>query len=290
MARVVKKFQTEEEYQDWVDGPWMRTPYTCLVTSTGNVHYNDGDDNDLSITIVIKKTGWMKLGSAKMMDHIDEIYRNGEIVSWNDNTYLSDGKGSSHFYRHDKGYCYKDDYKDTPSQSDTKERGGYVPDDFFNMSDRRGINLLFMPRRFAQTHHCGPLSKMYGCRYTKRFLYVRKDDVIKIVFNTDRHIISRRNNSYYPIFYGNSKQPNMTEIHKFAREIIIGDGFRGEIGRGLILTHCNKLFIGKNITKINLDNIRWGRYYRFRMYARKKTEIRKFPSHDAKIINIDDYL
>lgn len=54
MARTLKRFETEQEYEDWVNSPQVRTPYTCLVSETGAVHYDEGSDDDYSVTFVMR--------------------------------------------------------------------------------------------------------------------------------------------------------------------------------------------------------------------------------------------
>ena len=74
MARVMKKFETEAEYQEWVNGPMMMTPYTCFVRQTGNVHYEEGRDDDYSITYVVRKDGWCEILPVKAkVKNISEI-------------------------------------------------------------------------------------------------------------------------------------------------------------------------------------------------------------------------
>ena len=54
MARVMKVFETEDDFEDWVNSPNVRTPYTCKVRQTGAVHYFDGDNDDYSVTFIMR--------------------------------------------------------------------------------------------------------------------------------------------------------------------------------------------------------------------------------------------
>ena len=158
MARVVKKFNTEAEYEEWVNGPWMRTPYTCLVKETGAVHYFEGDDDDCTVKIVVKKTGWMQMfsyGAAPKFFSTPEqlVPRSTDI----------------------RKICLNETivYDNEHLIGDEIISGRYV-------SGKRGAN--------PHTTHNG-LKKLSSRGYTlcgRRYIYAEEGDVITIYFQGDK--------------------------------------------------------------------------------------------------------
>lgn len=286
----MKTFDTEEEYQAWVDSPYMRTPYTCVVKSTGKVHYLDEKDDDLSITLVIKKSGWMKVGTRKMMKHISAITINGDLVDFNE---MGGDNDSSYYYRNDYDYYLKakDDYLYC-AQVYSLDQGGYST---YDWKPDSGICLNYLPRRFAM-YHPGPIicNKKPGKFDTRRFLHVLAGDIVKIyckssyVYSSDGFGLFMRG-----ILEGTDDQPSFGNFTKFAKEIIIGDGFMGELGASLMTDYTKKVFVGKNINAV-LTGRHWQRGCQFadnhtkcRMYVRKKTYIEDGYDHErGKIIKI----
>ena len=67
--RTLKRFETEAQFEAWKNSPQMRTPYTCLVTETGAVHYDEGSDDDYSVTFVVRddaENDWHKFVGINM--------------------------------------------------------------------------------------------------------------------------------------------------------------------------------------------------------------------------------
>lgn len=280
MARVMKKFEDENEYQAWVNSPYKRTPYTCVVKSTGKVYYDDGDDNDLSITLVIKKSGWMRLGSRRILSIISAITINGMEIDFDE---LGGDLDSSYYYRKDKDYYLKaaGDFL-YPPQVYSKSQGGFIPPDWIP-NDSKLLN--YCPRRFAMFNPGPSISNKTPIFDNKRFLQVRTGDIVKIFCKND-YFVTHDGFDYeqLPIFWGDDRQPRFGgDITRFSKEIIIGDGFTGVVDEGLLFTYTKKVYIGKNISKVftGVSNCRFaGHHSHCKMYVRKNTNV--YEMHDKK--------
>lgn len=277
----MKTFETENEYQEWVNSPYKRTPYTCVVKSTGKVYYDDGDDNDLSITLVIRKSGWMKIGSRGIMGNISAITINGREVDLD--TELGMGNESSYYYRNDKDYYLKaeDDFLYSPLVNET-DRGGHVPPTW---EPDTNTLLNYKPRRFAKMKH-----RWVFYKDTRRFLKVMTGDIVKIYCKRGNYKLHAfpLGDAKYDIFQDSTNAPYFgKEITKFAKEIIIGDGFTGSFGRNLRLDYTKKVFIGKNITFISPGDAKFSdNHKKCRMYVRKTTTVPPVVYPNSKIIKI----
>lgn len=272
MARTLKKFETEAQFEAWKNSPQMRTPYTCLVTDTGAVHYDEGSDDDYSITAVIKKTCWVKLGTpALVMKAIDSVYLNGVEVNIDE---LPGGESSSYYYRHESDrknpsfkYEDKEDFEYDAGVSGDDEiqtRGGV----YMTGPDEKIMN--YLPRRFAKGH-------INHSKYEfKKFLYVKKGDTLKIVFNSG--YIELLEGYRYKLFgsYNDDDfmHPKLFSLHRISKEIVIGDGFTEINGRLLRLYKCPKVYFGKKIKKIyDFDGTILGHYGKRKTFIRKNTQI-----------------
>lgn len=264
----MKKFEDENEYQEWVNSPYKRTPYTCVVKSTGKVYYDDGDDNDLSITLVIKKSGWMKIGSRGIMENVSAITINGREVDLD--TELGKGYESSYYYRNDKDYYLKaeDDFLWSPLVNET-DRGGNVPPTW---EPDKGAVLNYAPRKFGRMNYSSG-----SHRESRRFLKVMAGDIVKIYckHNYYKILASPRGYDEYYIFDHTPSTPYFgKEITKFAKEIIIGDGFTGRFVDKLFLDYTKKVFIGKNMTYIYPYDAKFSdNHNKCKMYVRKTTKV-----------------
>ena len=268
MARTLKNFNTEEEYEEWVNSPYMRTPYTCLVKETGNVHYFDGDDDDYSITVTIKKTGWIRLGTTRMEKYIKTIYRNGEQFSPDS---LHSSYASSFYYRKEKkpfglfNYYEKDDfyYHAVLSEDNSILRGGR----WYN-----GNILQYSPRRFAR-------GWMYKTRIYEelrpRFMYVKKGDVVKIVFYSEDAVIMEWHKNIFGQRTHNDQKasPKLFSLDAWANEIVIGDGFTEINGDLLHTSKIKRVYFGKNAKKIYNPINLFGNYYKKKVFLRRGSEI-----------------
>lgn len=227
MARTLKNFNTEEEYEEWVNSPYMRTPYTCLVKETGNVHYFDGDDDDYSITLIYKfddndthlvrfiganlapriqpdtnmeyqhKVGFHETKHGRVNEKIKTgvtVYKNGEALDGNDlfGTF-TDGHNDS------KHSIYK------------TRRNGY--DHFIDNKKTRGDR--------------GNIRK---------FMYVKNGDIIKIVFS---NLDKLPQGGFYNISY--------------VDEIIIGDGIKKVGNLCFKRIGAKKIYIGKNVEELGIN-------------------------------------
>ena len=274
--RTLKRFETEAQFEAWKNSPQMRTPYACLVTETGAVHYDEGSDDDYSITITIKKDGWLKIGTPKLVEkYIEEIWLNGVLISPNNNEILAHGYDSSFYYdykhRKNKNPNLEDFVYESQVNDSAEERGGI----YYNYYVNDGAVLNYKPRKFGRLPEC-LASKV------KNFLCVKKDDIVKIVF-TD--VVSRpafsRNTTY--LFEHRESLPGLYSLGKMAKEVVIGNGFRGIIGSGLKLKGVKKVFVGKNVEEIDVtDN--WGKYIKHRMFVHKDTNVVGENSVMGKII------
>lgn len=160
MARTLKNFNTEEEYEEWVNSPYMRTPYTCLVKETGNVHYFDGDDeDDLTVTIVAKHDGFLELCSASIAPKIDyenNIWDSSEIyrIVLNDEVIFDEYEDYVDRRLIGRGWKYYEDY-------------GYI-------ECQRNVGGASL---YEHNHN-----ENY---YARKYIYANKDDVIKLYFRND---------------------------------------------------------------------------------------------------------
>lgn len=264
MARVLKSFNTEQEYEEWANGPDMRTPYTCLVKENGNVHYFDGDDNDFSITLVARKTGWCKLFIPSMsMENTDvRVFLNGEEIFNDDERLTIHG----HYYSEkiiEKTHVEDYEYFSTVLYNH-KERG----------LKHMGVSSHGKDIVGPERHYLG----RYKCRKEKRFIFLNKDDIVKLVysqpyqysFDADGWGVNFISNY---ILSKNCFVLSKTITWAWAKEIIIGDGFR-DIS-GFKNFKIKKLFLGKNVNPDTVDStqIRLKDEVRrpSRIYCRKKT-------------------
>ena len=129
--RTLKKFNTEAEFNTWKNSPDVRTPYTCLVQDTGNVYYDEGSDDDYSITLVADEDGVVRIcgsniaprytkdntqyvgirrdGKRTYYEHI-EVYKNGVLLTPEElrGTYYLNKNGknvrTNPYDRHNKGH------------------------------------------------------------------------------------------------------------------------------------------------------------------------------------------
>lgn len=295
--RVMKIFDTEAEYEAWVNGPYMRTPYVCRVRETGKTHYFDGDDNDYSVTLVARKTGWFRLFLPSWEEHIT-IYLNGvEIDPNNSNRFTKGG----HYYSKERIQESIDegtpvsDFEYPPSLQvgdNVKDRGMWSGcRDFHVISDYNDelINKQYNgPEKLRLGHH--------GAK-TRKFMFVNKDDVIKIIFDgiNLRHVdLDQYGDNGCTI---KALQINDNFFHrgtiswKWAKEIIIGDGF-SDISAFRTLK-VRKVFLGKNVDtstpRIYPKDYR-KKGSRSRIYCRKKSYGGEFTnfndSNSAKVITI----
>ena len=276
MARVMKSFNTEAEFEEWVNSPDMRTPYTCSIKENGNVHFFDGDDYDYSITITIRKTGWIRLGSTMLTKYIKCVYRNGEQLDINS---MPSNCDSSFYYRKEKkpygsfDYYEKNDfmYHAVLSEPNAESRGGVW---------HNGNLVQFYPRRFGQMWKYD--SNKYWDRTNDidilpRFMYVKKDDVVKIVFYSEKAIINEYPNK--KIFGerkfkdAESNSPKLFSFNKWAKEMVIGDGFHEINGELLRSSSIKKVYFGKNVQKIYNPVNLFGNYYKKTAFVRSKAQI-----------------
>ena len=256
--RVMKIFDTEAEYEAWVNGPYMRTPYVCRVRETGKTHYFDGDDNDYSVTLVARKTGWFRLFLPSWEEHIT-IYLNGvEIDPNNSNRFTKGG----HYYSKERIQESIDegapvsDFEYPPSLQvgdNVKDRGMW--------SRQIGVNgtvcylhvNIDYNDELIDKHGNGPEKLRLGHHgaKTRKFMFVNKDDVIKIVFDgiTLRHVdLDQYGDNGCTI---KALQINDNFFHsgaiswKWAKEIVIGDGFSNI--SAFRASKARKVFLGKNV-------------------------------------------
>ena len=222
MARTLKRFETEAEFEEWVNSPDMRTPYTCLVTQTGAVHYDEGSDDDYSVTLVSDVNGWVRFCGANCAPQSKKKLINGALRTVQ--TYSG---------REDRGFWNGKEVWVT-----VYKNGVEVPFENMRGTYYEGSN----GRRYYLTKKCRDVRKnsrgyrkYYGHhgngRY-KRYIEVKKGDVIKLVFDQ----------SY--IYKG-----GFSDI-SFAKEIIIGDGIT-LVGDCAFLSknfkEGTKIYIGKNV-------------------------------------------
>lgn len=242
MARVMKSFNTEAEFEEWANSPQMRTPYTCFVRNTGNVHYFDGDDDDYSITLVSAIDGWVRLYTSRIApqvygSHVDSTYHNGEGILYN-------------------RFGIKV-YKNGEEVDIVNEMAG-------NLGDKNGLP---GPRNNSYR-----LDKSKRCGWCRRYLFVKKDDVIKITF--DKDLLDLDGDVNLP------NQPRLAIPHHslhditFAKEIVVGDGFEWIRPFSLYL-HNNKakIYIGKNIKRISSYGIKEGSKLIFNATNKKNINI-----------------
>ena len=221
MARVLKRFNTEQEYEEWANGPDMRTPYTCLVEETGKVHFFSGDENDYSVTIIAKDDGVVKLCSRSIAPQFDShnnflneglinrITLNGEIIFDKDTNIAND-------YERLFGTYYMDD----PIYGALGTNAGY--NDYHND--------IIHPNR---THS---FVSSTDCEYARNHIFLRKNDIVKLFLSTD-------------------------DIPKYAfhncgnnvKEYIIGDGIRKirYMAFGNRTNVDTTIFVGKNVCQLN---------------------------------------
>lgn len=272
MARVLKKFQTESEYQAWVNGPDMRTPYTCMVTETGNIHYSEGSDDDYSITATIKMTGWITIATRGMMRYIDKIYKNGVEMNFRDKdseypdltfagrqTYYYRKKlGDTHYYKLQDYILPYAFYAHSGCNLETLVDRGVTFEGGGNIfSTRFGATKIARNTDFDTNGHRMEI---------RRFLFVEKGDTVKIVFNSHdskRHVCLLGNGYYH------SEIPQIGFFNKYASEVIIGDGFKSVDLNIIKMSNCKKIFLGKNIRKCTFVNYPRG-YYKHRIFANSK--------------------
>lgn len=257
MARVLKRFNTEQEYENWKNSPDVRTPYTCYVRENGNVHYFDGDDNDFSITAVIKMTGWITVATRGMMPYIDKIYKNGVEMDFTyssgeeeDNPEFTFAGRQTYYYRKwygDTQYYLLDDYVipyafyaqngcDLATLVDrgvTEEGGGHI-----------------YKTRFGKTKYAGrtDFDARGKSMDIRRFLFVEKGDVVKIVFN-GHNLRYRPRQCLLGTGSYHSEVPKIGFLNKYASEVIIGDGFKSVDFAVIKMSKCKKIFLGKNVNK-----------------------------------------
>lgn len=79
--KVIKKFDTEEEFEEWLNSPNKRTPYTCFVKSSGKVYFEERNLNDYSVTLIVRDDGWVRLFGGVSAPWVNE---HGEIYAYSD--------------------------------------------------------------------------------------------------------------------------------------------------------------------------------------------------------------
>ena len=302
MARVMKSFDTEEEYQAWVDGPYMRTPYTCFVRNTGAVHYEDGKDDDYSITLVARKTEWVRLFLPIWgFEYTDvQVFLNGEKLEMDDERMTR----AEHRYskitleeKFDEGVILNDieEVNNKFNKSTIISRGVHTPDEFDGYkyhwfgyhvdsdSDAESIEYTYGPER----HHLGT----YGSkRYYKRFIFVHKDDVVKLVWSNDiQGYFNINQYSTEPVrvlsTVNNCKTGGGTMGWSWAKEIVIGDGIKKL--QGFYPRHVRKLYFGKNSELYTMggllihDNRNNKKKTKSRVFCRKETYFGEFDEYEG---------
>jgi hypothetical protein len=204
---------------------------------------------------------------------------------------------SSYYYRNDKDYYLKaeDDYLYCP-QVYSPNRGGWSTPEWTPGS---GKVLNYYPRRFAKFNPGPFVTEREGIHGIKRFLHVLVGDIVKIYCKWTYVISSDGFDHFeYGIFEGYYEQPSFGNFTRFAKEIIIGDGFRGQFGAGLKVDYTKKVFVGKNIEKVWTHPQSVGRRWqsgchfaqnhsKCRMYIRKETTFEdRYDHNKGKIIRI----
>ena len=306
MARVMKSFDTEEEYQAWVDGPYMRTPYTCFVRNTGAVHYEDGKDDDYSITLVARKTGWFRLflpsWSYEWTDM--QVYLNGELVNYED-CFTNAG----HYYSKErikelveKGEEVDDhSYRSTMKKVDDVLDRGASEKIFIDNGQGWGYNwpMHIDSESGPTTKIWGPEKHMLGLNYEngkkhRKFIFVHKGDVVKMVFGSvnqyDIETDQYDNNTVQMNILqapANSFTRSSVISWDWAKEIVIGDGFRNI--SAFRPNKARKIFFGKNvdystttIEHIGIKDARYGKKNRSRVFCRKDT-------YNGDLDELDEY-
>ena len=250
MARVIKSFETEEEYQEWVNSPYMRTPYTCLVKETGQTHYFDGDDNDYSITVVVGKTGWICPFTqvAYRRNYDIHFYINGELLDEETDNRIVDGytwRGryySNKFRDADDDFRYKCDVI-----GEENDEAWYRGAEYRNKQVHEGCPDYFYPHKLGRS-----------IRFTlKKYIYCQKDDVLKIEINIHRIPIERFWGYEYREF---TESVSMRGLFHNAKEVIFGDGWtkfsyylNDNNDTGKPYKSVRKVFFGKNMRRIYVN-------------------------------------
>ena len=236
--KVMKRFQTEEEFEAWKNSPQYMTPYTVAITSTGAVHMYDGDDDDYSITFVARRHGWVRLWSPSIykigvdgLGFNPKVYVNGIEVLPDDNRW----EGRYHyraFIKKDSDYNpIIDDYGVEYGFEHIVKHVDNYDNDYGILQDRRHV---FLNKRHSP----------------KRYLFLSQGDICKITVDRPTILLYKiggedsGNNVLLPpqkrhIF-------NIVDVLKYAeysKEIILGDGW----DKIPVMTRVRKLFCGKNI-------------------------------------------
>jgi hypothetical protein len=301
--KVMKRFQTEEEFEAWKNSPQYMTPYTVAITSTGAVHMYDGDDDDYSITAVIKMTGWITIATRGMMKYIDKIYKNGEekkvyeydeelgeFVYENSPDFTYAGR-QTYYYRKKLGttqYYKLDDYIIPYALYAHHGCTNEVLVDSGVAFEGSGFNYR---KRFAKTRWASDIDfNTYGDRYGayRRFLYVEKGDIVKIVFKRENLMYKPHLSHLYILGEGKyyDEVPKIGFFNKYASEVKIGDGFKSVDANVIKLQRCKKIFLGKNIEKFYFSEYSaTGGYYKKRIFARENVSFINNPT-SSKIIRI----
>lgn len=301
--KVMKRFQTEEEFEAWKNSPQYMTPYTVAITSTGAVHMSEGDDDDYSITAVIKMTGWITIATRGMMKYIDKIYKNGEEKRFyeydeelgdfvfEESPDLTYAGRQTYYYRKKLGttqYYKLDDYIIPYGLYSHNGCTNEVLVDSGVADEGDGFNHR---KRFAKTRWASNIDfDTYGdCQFAyRRFLYVERGDIVKIVFNRQKLMNRPRVNILNILGEGEyyDEVPKIGFLNKYASEVKIGDGFKSVDANVIKMQKCKKIFLGKNIEKFYFseDSAIWG-YYKKRIFARENVSFINNPT-SSKIVRI----
>lgn len=228
--RTLKRFETEAQFEEWKNSPQMRTPYTCLVTETGAVHYDEGSDDDYSVTFVYKFDDnyqhLVRFAGSNIAPNISPKPKDQHIFS-------SRIKVCYHRAHHDKNYWSTETnihvYKNGEELSGEDLFGTYVDSDtpIYDIRDSYG-NIIdgLVPNNDKSRNDRGNIRK---------FVYVKNGDTLKIVFSD---LDTLPQGAFYRI--------------DNVEEIIIGDGIKN-VGRVCFkFAGAKKIYIGKNVE--NLDN------------------------------------
>ena len=269
MARTLKRFETEAEFEAWKNSPDMRTPYTCLVTETGAVHYDEGSDDDYSITFVVRKNGWIRLwGPSIYKVGVDgngfdpQVYVNGVRVESNDKRWEGWGHYRGFFKKDRNQNVILDDYRysaqivDKGFESSLERDAEIVENVYGELNQLMQAQHKFSHKRYPQ----------------KRHIFLKKGDICKIV-------VSRQYIKLRKIGNSNSNDPNRPIINyhifdivdilrkgDWAEEIIIGDGF----DKTPKIRRIKKIFVGKKIKRI--QNLVGKDARKSKIYSRTKLE------------------
>ena len=256
MARVMKRFQTEAEYEEWKNSPSAMRPYTCYVLETGNIHYDDGKDDDYSITYVVRRPGWCKLFSIRMAPYYTrygienpfgiKVYINGELIPFDGGRFTG------------RGAYYKFDYYDENTEDFEYNPGLCAKGKEANIE--RGLRY----NQFTGFWEM-PMHKVFIYRYFSnrlRGVFARKGDIIKVEFSNPFATDDGR-----PFWENN----DVLREFDWAKTICLGGGIKDTTF--IKNNRVGKLFCGNGIEHVNLHNLSGRDQRKSKIFIPKQTEI-----------------